>query len=80
MPPARPGEGARMKPAEPRYVVPGLERGLRILQLFDRKRRRLTGAEIARALTIPRSTAFRLALSHRPQRSTGSRLCGRNAA
>ena len=50
-----------MKVVESRYVVPGLERGLRMLQLFDRKRRRLTGAEMARTLTIPRSTAFRLA-------------------
>ena len=50
-----------MKVPESKYVVPGLERGLRILQLFDRKRRRLTGAEMARALAIPRSTAFRLA-------------------
>src|SRR5262249_7612763 len=50
-----------MNVPESKYVVPGLERGLRILQLFDRKRRRLTGAEMARALTIPRSTVFRLA-------------------
>jgi DNA-binding IclR family transcriptional regulator len=50
-----------MNGGEAKYVVPGLERGLRMLQLFDRKRRRLTGAEMARALTIPRSTAFRLA-------------------
>jgi DNA-binding IclR family transcriptional regulator len=45
----------------PRYNVPGLERGLRLLQLFDRARRYLTAAEMARALAIPRSTAFRLA-------------------
>jgi len=44
-----------------RYNVPGLERGLRILQLFDRTRRTLAAAEMARALAIPRSTAFRLA-------------------
>jgi len=50
-----------MKVPESRYVVPGLERGLRMLQLFSRERRLLTGAEMARALTIPRSTAFRLA-------------------
>ncbi len=50
-----------MSVVEPKYVVPGLERGLRMLQLFDRKRRRLTGADMARALAIPRSTAFRLA-------------------
>jgi DNA-binding IclR family transcriptional regulator len=43
-----------------RYNVPGLERGLRILQLFDRARPVLSAAEMARALQIPRSTAFRL--------------------
>ena len=45
----------------PRYNVPGLERGLRLLQLFDRTRRHLTAAEMARFLDIPRSTAFRIA-------------------
>ena len=44
-----------------RYNVPGLERGLRMLQLFDRTRKFLTAAEMARALAIPRSTAFRIA-------------------
>jgi DNA-binding IclR family transcriptional regulator len=44
-----------------RYNVPGLERGLRMLQLFDRTRKFLTAAEMARALDIPRSTAFRIA-------------------
>ena len=34
---------------------------LRILQLFDRNHRLLTGAEVSRALKIPRTTAFRLA-------------------
>jgi DNA-binding IclR family transcriptional regulator len=45
----------------PRYNVPGLERGLRLLQLFDRTRKYLTAAEMARFLDIPRSTAFRIA-------------------
>ena len=45
----------------PRYNVPGLERGLRILQLFDRSRKVISAAEMARALEIPRSTAFRIA-------------------
>jgi DNA-binding IclR family transcriptional regulator len=45
----------------PRYNVPGLERGLRMLQLFDRNHKLLTAAEMARALALPRSTAFRLA-------------------
>jgi len=44
-----------------RYNVPGLERGLRMLQLFDRARKVLTAAEMARTLAIPRSTAFRIA-------------------
>jgi DNA-binding IclR family transcriptional regulator len=44
-----------------KYSVPGLERGLRVLQLFDRARPLLTAAEMARALAIPRSTAFRIA-------------------
>ena len=43
-----------------RYHVPGLERGLRILQLFDRSRTVLSAAEMARLLDIPRSTVFRL--------------------
>ncbi len=33
-----------MSPAPPRYNVPGLERGLRILQLYDRTHRVLSGA------------------------------------
>ncbi|HTO51623.1 MAG TPA: IclR family transcriptional regulator [Burkholderiales bacterium] len=44
-----------------RYNVPGLERGLRMLQLFDRTRKVLPAAEMARTLGIPRSTAFRIA-------------------
>lgn len=43
-----------------RYVVPGLERGLRLLQLFNRRQRTLGAPEIAKALGVPRSTVFRL--------------------
>jgi DNA-binding IclR family transcriptional regulator len=50
-----------MNAPAPRYNVPGLERGLRLLQLFDRSNPVLGCAEMARALRIPRSTAFRLA-------------------
>ncbi len=50
-----------MNAPAPRYNVPGLERGLRMLQLFDRTRKLLTAAEMGRLLAIPRSTAFRLA-------------------
>ena len=42
------------------YVVPGLERGLRLLQLFGRGRTELAAPEIARELGLPRTTAFRL--------------------
>jgi DNA-binding IclR family transcriptional regulator len=50
-----------MNAPAPRYNVPGLERGLRMLQLFDRAHRTWSAADMARALAIPRSTAFRLA-------------------
>lgn len=42
------------------YIVPGLERGLQILMLFDRERREITAPEIAHSLGIPRTTVFRL--------------------
>jgi DNA-binding IclR family transcriptional regulator len=42
------------------YLVPGLERGLRLLQLFRPSRTELGAPEIARELGLPRSTAFRL--------------------
>ncbi len=42
------------------YIVPGLERGLAILMLFDRNRREISAPEIASALGIPRTTVFRL--------------------
>jgi DNA-binding IclR family transcriptional regulator len=47
--------------SESRYNVPGLERGLRLLQLFSRSRRVLGPAEIGQGLGVARSTAFRLA-------------------
>ena len=43
-----------------RYLVPALERGLRLLQLFDRRRREIGPPDIARELELPRSTVFRL--------------------
>jgi DNA-binding IclR family transcriptional regulator len=42
------------------YVVPGLERGLRLLQLFRPGRAEIAAPEIARELELPRTTAFRL--------------------
>jgi DNA-binding IclR family transcriptional regulator len=46
--------------ARNRYIVPGLERGLRLLQLFTRQKRTLGAPEISKALGVPRSTVFRL--------------------
>jgi DNA-binding IclR family transcriptional regulator len=43
-----------------RYVVPALERGLKVLQLFDRNHVELGPPEIAKALRLPRTTVFRL--------------------
>jgi DNA-binding IclR family transcriptional regulator len=42
------------------YLVPGLERGLRLLQLFRPGRAEIGAPDIARELELPRSTAFRL--------------------
>lgn len=43
-----------------RYIVPGLKRGLTILQLFGDDGKILRLADIARQLNVPRSSAFRL--------------------
>lgn len=43
-----------------RITVPGLERGLRILQMFSRTRTAIKPPEIAEELGIPRSTVHRL--------------------
>lgn len=45
---------------ENRYSVPGLERGLAVLELFDRSHTTLGAPEVAKALRIPRTTVFRL--------------------
>lgn len=43
-----------------RYVVPALERGLRLLGEFSRTEKELTPPELARRLQLPRTTVFRL--------------------
>jgi len=43
-----------------KYIVPALERGLRMLGEFNRETRVLSGPEFARRLGLPRSTVFRL--------------------
>lgn len=51
------------EPDQPRYNVPGLERGLRLLCEFSRNEPVLTGAELARRVEAPRSTVFRLLMT-----------------
>lgn len=46
--------------AAERYIVPGLERGLRLLSHFSRQEKILSAPEFARRLDLPRSTVFRL--------------------
>ncbi|MDB5898870.1 MAG: transcriptional regulator, IclR family [Ramlibacter sp.] len=43
-----------------KYIVPALERGLRLLSEFDRETRTISAPEFARRLALPRSTVFRL--------------------
>lgn len=43
-----------------RYLVPGLVRGLAILQAFDQQTQEMTITEIAEILDVNRSSAFRL--------------------
>jgi DNA-binding IclR family transcriptional regulator len=43
-----------------KYLVPGLERGLRLLCEFSRNEKTLSAPELARRLDVPRSTVFRL--------------------
>lgn len=43
-----------------KYIVPGLERGLRLLAEFSARDRVLSAADLSRRLNVPRSTVFRL--------------------
>lgn len=56
----RPSTGGGSAQPHRRYVVPGLERGLAILELFGREHASLALSDIARQLRLPRSTVFRL--------------------
>lgn len=40
--------------AQEKYVVPGLERGLRLLSEFNRHDKTLSAPELARRLNVPR--------------------------
>ncbi|MEO7940370.1 MAG: IclR family transcriptional regulator [Burkholderiaceae bacterium] len=50
----------RTPPAEDRYLVPALQRGLQLLAQFSRNERALTGAELSRRLGLPRASVFRI--------------------
>ncbi|MGD9921255.1 MAG: IclR family transcriptional regulator [Pseudorhodoplanes sp.] len=56
MPTRRPDEDR----IDPRYIVPGLSRGLALLQLFPRSKPAKTLAELAAGLGLSRSAAYRL--------------------
>ncbi len=47
-------------PADDRYTVPALLRGLQLLMQFTREDRELTGAELSRRLELPRASVFRM--------------------
>ena len=53
-------EEHRLPDPPQRYIVPGLERGLKILRKFNRVRTEINAPIIAKELGIPRSTVFRL--------------------
>lgn len=50
----------RTEEATDKYIVPGLERGLRLLGEFGSGSRALGAPELARRLDLPRSTVFRM--------------------
>ena len=53
-------DGRRLSDSPQRYIVPGLERGLKILRKFNRDRTEISAPIVAKELGIPRSTVFRL--------------------
>jgi IclR family pca regulon transcriptional regulator len=59
--PAPQNAGDETDAPDPRYVVPGLSRGLAMLQIFTRQAPALTLVELAAGLDLSRSAAYRLA-------------------
>lgn len=49
--------------AQDKYLVPALERGLLLLGQFNHVDRKLSAPELARRLSLPRSTVFRLLMT-----------------
>lgn len=58
---ARVADTANGRERQERYIVPGLERGLLLIELFTLERPEMSLSELARELEINRSTAYRLA-------------------
>jgi PcaR/PcaU/PobR family beta-ketoadipate pathway transcriptional regulator len=56
-----PGAPANPAGADERYMVPGLARGLAMLAAFSAERSQLSLADLARAVGLTRSSAFRIA-------------------
>ncbi len=54
------------------YFVPGLFRGLRVLEILAKEEKPMTVSEIARALDVSRSSAFRLVYTLQHMRFTSS--------
>jgi DNA-binding IclR family transcriptional regulator len=52
---------SRKKAKEPSYIVPALERGLRLLQAFSKDEPVQSLGRLAKELDLPRATTFRLA-------------------
>ena len=46
-----------------KYIVPGLVRGLQLLELFDREHPEWNVAELTAAAELPRSTTYRLVVT-----------------
>jgi DNA-binding IclR family transcriptional regulator len=47
-------------PADDKYLVPALQRGLELLGQFNRETPELSGADLARKLDLPRASVFRI--------------------
>lgn len=55
-----PDDDAQAAQTADKYIVPALERGLKLLGEFSRENRSLSPPELARRLGLPRTTVFRL--------------------
>lgn len=63
---------------DPRYIVPGLSRGLSLLQLFTRQKPSQTLADLAAGLGLSRSAAYRLVYTLEKEGFIAREPSGRN--